>query len=67
MPNLPRLFTGTMNDNSGLQTYRFRKMSVRRENAFPIQLDGECLDSGPEVEVEVLPRALCVLTPAGRV
>ena len=66
VPNLPRLFTGTMNDNAGLQTYRFKKMSVRRENAFPIQLDGECIESGPEVEIDVLPRALCVLAPAGR-
>ena len=66
IPNLPRLFNGTMNDTSGLQTYRFRKMSVRREKPFPIQLDGECLDSGPDVRVEVLPLALTVLAPRAR-
>lgn len=63
IPNIPRLFTGTLNDTAGVQTYRYRKMTVRREFAFPIQVDGEPIESGPLVEVQVLPRALSVLIP----
>lgn len=60
-----RLFDGTLSSVAGVQTRRFaRSLVVRRRNPAPIQLDGETVDSPPEVEVRVLPRALQVLVPA---
>lgn len=41
----------------------FKKMTVRRENNSPIQIDGEVLDAGRDVEVDVLPSALNVIIP----
>ena len=41
----------------------FKKMTVRRENDSPIQIDGEVFDGGTLIEVEVLPSALNVIVP----
>ena len=38
-------------------------MRVVREKAGPIQLDGEVVDSGPEVRIEIRPRALRIRVP----
>lgn len=42
----------------------FKTMTVRRENASAIQIDGELMKAAEEVRVEVLPSALNVIVPA---
>lgn len=42
----------------------FKKMTVRRENESPIQIDGEIMHTGKDVEIEVLPSALNVIVPS---
>jgi YegS/Rv2252/BmrU family lipid kinase len=41
----------------------FKQMTVFRENPSPIQIDGEAMDAGKRVDVEVLPAALNVIIP----
>jgi diacylglycerol kinase (ATP) len=61
--NIGRLFNGTVDQLSQVSTQRFRRMDVRRRNAAPIQLDGELVAAGPDVEIRLLPKALVVLVP----
>jgi diacylglycerol kinase (ATP) len=61
--NIGRLFNGTVDKLSQVSTQRFRHMDVRRRNAAPIQLDGELVEAGPDVEIRLLPKALVVLVP----
>jgi diacylglycerol kinase (ATP) len=62
--NIGRLFNGTVDQLSQVSTQRFRSMDVRRKTAAPIQLDGELVAAGPDVEIRLLPKALVVLVPA---
>ena len=62
--NIGSLFNGTVDQLSQVFTQRFRSMDVRRRNAASIQLDGELVAAGPDVEIRLLPRALSVLVPA---
>lgn len=61
--NIPRLFDGSIDRLPKVITRRFKVLKVRRAKAAPIQLDGELVESGPDVEVQVKPRALNILTP----
>jgi diacylglycerol kinase (ATP) len=61
--SISRLFDGTANKMSKLYTRRFRHLHVRRMKAAPIQVDGELLDAGAEVDVRVVSSALRVLVP----
>ncbi|AKJ64136.1 diacylglycerol/lipid kinase family protein [Kiritimatiella glycovorans] len=61
--NLHRLFDRTLDTLPGVLTRSFRHMCVRRENADPLQMDGELVDAPRSVEVEVRPGALTVLVP----
>lgn len=56
-------FRGTVDRIPEISTRRFRSMRVVRERAGPIQLDGEALESGPEVKVEIRPAALNIRVP----
>ena len=58
-----RLFDGTIDKVHGVISRRFKRLRVRRTNPGPIQMDGELVDSSPEVQVEVRPCALNVLIP----
>ena len=42
---------------------KFKTMSVQRENATPIQIDGELMKAETNVRIEVLPGALNVIVP----
>lgn len=64
LASLPRLFDGTFDRLPGVTTRRFRRMRVRRQRPAPIQMDGELIEGGTEVVVEVVPHALQVLVPA---
>ena len=61
--NLGRLFNGTLDRLPQVRTHRCRTLDVRRETAAPIQLDGELVPAGREVEIRLRPRALEVLVP----
>lgn len=41
----------------------FKTMAVHRENASPIQIDGELMKAETDIRIEVLPRALNVIIP----
>jgi len=60
---LPRLFDGTIDQVHGVQTRQFRELHVKRQEAGPIQLDGELLEAPAEILVRVMPKALNVLVP----
>ena len=61
--NVARLFNGTLDRLPQVLTRRFRTLTVRRRHATPIQLDGELVDAGAEVEIRLLPQTLSVLVP----
>ncbi len=57
------LFRGAVDQIPEISTRRFRRMRVVREKAGPIQLDGEAIESGAEVRIEIRPGALNILAP----
>jgi YegS/Rv2252/BmrU family lipid kinase len=68
--NMPKLITHlqsltdhTFTDLPYVTNQRFRKMTVRRENNTPIQIDGEGLSIGTEAKIEVVPKALKIVVP----
>jgi diacylglycerol kinase (ATP) len=63
LPQLPRLFDGSLQQIREVEFRRFRTLTVNREEATPIQIDGELVDAGTTVEVAVAPGALNVLVP----
>jgi diacylglycerol kinase family enzyme len=58
-----RFIEKTFHQHPLVANHHFKKMTVRRENDSPIQIDGEVFDGGTLVEVEVLPSALNVIVP----
>lgn len=64
--NLPRLFNGTINRLNQVKTMQFTRLTVKRPEPAPIQLDGELVDAGADVTVDIVPRSLTVLVPAAR-
>lgn len=63
IPQLPKLFEGKINQVQGISSRAFRHLRVIRESAQPLQLDGELVQAGREVEITIRPRALNVLVP----
>ena len=63
LANFGRLFNGTIDQIPQVLTRRFQSMNVRRKVAAPIQVDGELVEVGPNVEIRLLPQALTVLVP----
>ena len=63
--NIGRLFDGSIDKLPEVLFRSFRRMTIRREHAAPIQIDGELVDAPAEIEVEVKPGALKVLAPEG--
>jgi len=61
--NVARWYTGTLDRLPQVLTRRFRTLTVRRRRATPIQLDGELVEAGAEVEIRLLPQTLSVLVP----
>ncbi len=61
--NIARLFNGTLDQLPQVATRRFRTLDLHRHKATPIQLDGELVDAGRDVEIRLLPKALAVLAP----
>ena len=63
LANLARLFNGTINRLPQVQSSKFSTLKVLRTLPSPIQLDGELVEAGLELNVDLLPRALTVLVP----
>ncbi len=61
--NVARLFDGSLAKLPQVKTYRFRTLVVSREQAGPIQVDGEPLEAPPRIEVSVHSSKLKVLVP----
>ena len=62
--NIARLFNGTIDQLPQIATRRFRKMDLHRSRSTPIQMDGELVEAGRDVEIRLLPKALSVLVPS---
>jgi len=63
LANIAEVFDGGLKDTPRIIFRRFSRMVVRRENSHPIQIDGELVDAGQDLEVTVRPHALRVLVP----
>ncbi|MCB2211734.1 diacylglycerol kinase family lipid kinase [bacterium] len=61
-----RLFDGSISKIPELKTWQFKKMTVQREQAGKVQVDGELMDADKDVVIEVKPKALKVIVPKGR-
>ena len=61
--NIARLFNGTLDELPQVATRRFRQLDLHRAKATPIQLDGELVEAGRDVQIRLLPQALAVLVP----
>ena len=61
--NIGRLFDGSITGIPEVTSRRFRTMTVRRQKATPIQIDGELVQAPEEVAVRIRPAALKVLVP----
>ncbi len=66
LANLKRLFDGSLDTLPQVVTRRFQSLAIRRERPDPIQVDGELVQAGTEVQIRVRPGALRVLVPAPR-
>ena len=64
--DLPLLLSGSPNEIPYVTTRKFSRLHVHREQPAPIQVDGELVEGWADVTVEVLPKALTVLTPLPR-
>ncbi len=64
MAQIGALFDGTLDRLPEVRSRRFSRLRLHRERPAPIQVDGELVEAGAEVEVDVLPAALRVLVPA---
>ena len=63
LANIARLFNGTLDQLPQVLTRRFRSLDIHRPNATSIQLDGELVQAGRDIEIRLLPKALSVLVP----
>lgn len=63
LSQIHRFIERTFHQHPQVTNRHFKKMTVRRENESPIQIDGEVFEGGRHIEVEVLPRAISVIVP----
>ncbi len=64
LAHIPRFIEKTFHQHPLVVNRHFKRMTVQRETDSPVQIDGERLDAGREIEVEVLPAALNVIVPS---
>ena len=63
MSQVHRFIEKTFHHHPLVTNLRFKNLVLHRENPTPIQVDGELMQAGKEVSIEVLPAALQVLLP----
>lgn len=61
--NIAEVFEGGLKDVPRVIFRRFKHLRVRRSDPHPIQLDGELVEAGRDVDITVQPNALRVLVP----
>ncbi len=64
--NIARLFNGTLHRLPQVVTRPFRTLDVHRRDAGPIQMDGELVPAGTDIEFRLLSQALSVLVPESK-
>ena len=57
-----QLFNKTIDQNSCIKTMRTKKIKIRRHNPGVFHFDGDPVMGGENLEVEIIPRALNVVT-----
>ncbi len=56
-----QLFNGTIDKNSRIKTFRCKKVSIHRQGRGVIHYDGDPVDTGKDIDVEIVPKGLlCV-------
>jgi YegS/Rv2252/BmrU family lipid kinase len=60
VPNLYRLFNGTIDQMEGFRSFKVRSMRIERESAGPIQTDGNPHMEAACLNVETIPKSLRV-------
>ncbi len=63
LAHVQRFIEKTFHHHPLVTNQHFKRMTVHRENPSPIQIDGELMETGEKVEVEVIPAALNVIIP----
>ena len=63
LPMIGKVFDGKTHEVRGIETRAFETLTVRREKAGPMQLDGELLSAPADIHIRVEPSALNVLVP----
>ncbi len=63
LSQIHRFIEKTFHQQPHVTNRHFKRMTVKRDNDSPIQIDGEIFDGGTSIEVEVLPSALKVIIP----
>jgi YegS/Rv2252/BmrU family lipid kinase len=58
-----QLFTKQIDHNQRVSHYRSRKAIIKRSQAGPLHVDGEPLQAGTEIFLEIIPEGLRVITP----
>jgi YegS/Rv2252/BmrU family lipid kinase len=58
-----QLFTKQIDHNQRVSYYRSRKAIIKRSHAGPMHVDGEPLQAGAEIFLEIIPEGLHVITP----
>jgi len=61
--DLPKLFTGQLPKSEFYRYFKARKIEIIREEPAPIHVDGEPVDGGVHLNVEIFPGALSIVTP----
>jgi YegS/Rv2252/BmrU family lipid kinase len=61
---IPKLFSGKIDTVPYVEFYQSKWVRIRRSEADVLNLDGEPVEAGEEVEITVLPRALNVMAPS---
>lgn len=63
LTNLDKVFSHRIAEIPKLIYRRFSHLLVRRPGAYPIQMDGECVQAPAEINIRVLPKQLNILAP----
>jgi len=61
VPNLYRLFNGTISQIEGFHSYRIKNMIIERLSPGPIHTDGNPHMEGKELKIEVIPETLKIV------
>lgn len=64
--DLPKLFTGQLPRSEYYRFFKAEKVEIVRPEPAPIHVDGEPIEGGKQLNVEILPGALSVVTPKRR-